>query len=379
MKSIQFVHEIPINEVKANLIQTLNMCRAFADRGVRVKLLILVQIPKKKSEEIVNGIIPGYKKKFEVEFIDYKPTLSFFSSLDRFMSLRKHIDYSFEYIFTRSPLVTIYSINKIASLIYEAHNSYYTKQKYLDKIYRWKFKQIIKKESFKMFLSISDNLKNYWSKNGILHSKSVALHDGTSNDFQVIKPPNIGWLKEDCEKLKILYTGSLYEDRGINRLLNLAEDFPEINFLVIGGPNRNADAYREEAKDKGIRNIIFVGQVEHKYISYYLSKADILLALWSKSVPTIEYCSPLKVFEYLSANKLIIADGFTTIKEVLKHNENAILCEPDDYRSLKQSLQNVVDNPSLLELGNMNSKLIEKKYSWEKRVESIINRLNDTV
>jgi len=374
-KSILFVHEIPIKEVKANLIQTLNMCYAFSKKEMDTKLLILIQVPREQAISIINNIIPNYSDFFKVEFIDFKPRLSFFSSFDRFSSLKKHIDFSYHYVFTRSPLVSIFVTKRKKNLIYEAHNSYYTKQKFLDKYYRFKFKKIIRKESFQLFISISENLKKYWLTNNILQSKSIALHDGTTLDDKIVKPKH-DFLFTDESKIKAVYTGSLYEDRGIDRLLKLAKDFANVNFLVVGGPDENAKIFRGKAMEANMSNILFTGYIDHKYVSYFLSKADVLLALWSRKVPTIDYCSPLKIFEYMNSNKLIIADGFITIKEVLHDNENAILCNPDDYESLKNVFKNVIDNPEKLNIGNNNKELIKSKYSWEKRTELILEKLN---
>ena len=376
IRSILFVHEIPIKEVKANLIQTLNMCYAFSKQGIRTKLLILIQTPKKDAIEIVSNIIPNYSDFFKVDFIPYKPRFSFFSSFDRFKNLKKHIVFDYDCIFTRSPLVSIFVTKRKSNLIYEAHNSYFTKHKYLDKYYRLRFNKIIKNDSFKLFISISDNLKKYWVANNISKTKSIALHDGTCIEDKIVKPEE-EFLFDDESRLKVVYTGSLYEDRGIHRLLKLAKDFSNVNFLVVGGPNENANLYRAKAEEDRISNVLFTGYVGHKYVPYYLSKANVLLALWSRSVPTIDYCSPLKIFEYMNSNKLIIADGFITIKEVLTNDENAILCTPDDYGSLKFALNDIIDNPNKLNIGKNNKELIRTKYSWDKRTELILEKLKE--
>lgn len=369
-----FVHEVPIKEIKANLIQTLNMCYAISKKGVKVKLLVLIQISEDKAYKIVDSVIPKFNDFFEVDFLDYAPSRSFFSSMDRFSRLKKYIDLNYEYIFTRSPLVSIYVTKKKKKLIYESHNSYFTKHKGLNFYYKFKFKSIIKKNSFKLFLSISNNLEKFWIQNNISNEKSLALHDGTSSVNTVFIPKKDIPFKNPT-RLKVTYTGSLYKDRGINRLLALAYDFPELDFIIIGGPNQNAIDFKIEAKEKGLRNIDFIGYVDHKFIPYYLSKSDILLALWSRNVPTIDYCSPLKIFEYMYSNKLIVADGFTTIKEVLTDKVNALLCEPDNYESLKSILQEIVKEKELLKIGNNNRELIELEYSWEKRAELILERL----
>ena len=176
----------------------------------------------------------------------------------------------------------------------------------------------------------------------------------------------------------VTYTGSFYEDRGIERIIELAKNFTELNFLVVGGPKENADSYRKSCVSDNIANIRFIGPVEHNKVASYLSKSDILLALWSSKVPTIDYCSPLKVFEYMASNKLIVADGFITIKEVLSHNENAVLVEPDDYNSLEIAFKKIMENKDhYLNLGKNNIDLIHSYYSWENRSNKILNKLNE--
>ena len=67
--SILFVHEIPIKDVKANLIQTLHMCFAFSKKGVNIKLQVLTSISVEEAEQIINNIIPSYSNHFAIEFI----------------------------------------------------------------------------------------------------------------------------------------------------------------------------------------------------------------------------------------------------------------------------------------------------------------------
>jgi glycosyltransferase involved in cell wall biosynthesis len=73
----------------------------------------------------------------------------------------------------------------------------------------------------------------------------------------------------------------------------------------------------------------------------------VLLALWSKKVPTINYCSPLKIFEYMASGRIMVAHGFPTIKEVIKHNKNGLLARPDDFNDLveKRELHYTTQTP----------------------------------
>lgn len=373
-QSILFVLQRPLKDIKANLIQTMNMCLGMALNKQKVSLLLPIEISEAEADSILDSILSNYSNYFEVTFIPYKPKFKIADEFDRFFCLRKHIEFSSDFVFTRSPLITIYCALKGQKVIYESHNSYFAKQKHLNLLYTFIFRRIAKRESFSLFVTISENLNKFWIKNGIQSGKTIGLHDGTSvpKSLDNVKIPY------ENEKLLVTYTGSLYEDRGIERIIELAKNFTELNFLVVGGPKGNADSYRKSCESDNIANIRFIGPVEHNKVASYLSKSDILLALWSSKVPTIDYCSPLKVFEYMASNKLIVADGFITIKEVLSHNENAVLVEPDDYNSLEIAFKKIMENKDhYLNLGKNNIDLIHSCYSWENRSNKILNKLNE--
>ena len=373
--NIQFVLQRPLDDVKANLIQTMNMCMGMVENNQKVSLLIPVKIGFDEAEDKLNSIIKDYKSFFDVNFIKYKPIFKFFDEFNRFLNLYKHLDFSADYIFTRSPLIIIFCILKNQKIVYESHNSNFAKNKILNFIYLIIFKIIIRSKSFKLFITISNNLNNFWINKGFLTTKTFAFHDGTN----LVEKSNIPHVKIpfDNKNLIFTYTGSLYIDRGIERIIRLAKEFKNCNFLVVGGPIEIAKKLKKECKNNSINNIFFTGPVPHRYVASYLFKSDILLALWSSKVPTINYCSPLKIFEYMASNKLIVADGYITIKEILIDNVNAIIVKPDNFASLKQSIIKIVNKKDLyLNLGRDNRNKIKLNYSWKKRCELILNKLN---
>ena len=82
----------------------------------------------------------------------------------------------------------------------------------------------------------------------------------------------------------------------------------------------------------------YIQTPEYLYSGYSVS-------LWSYEVPTINYCSPLKIFEYMAAGRTILAQGFPTILEVLHNNENAIIAKPDSFQDLYDKLKYALDFP----------------------------------
>ena len=71
-------------------------------------------------------------------------------------------------------------------------------------------------------------------------------------------------------KTIVTYTGGLYPDRDTENIIYLANDFPELYFIVIGGPEINRQYFQRISKEKSVSNINFMGFVKHNLIPNYL-------------------------------------------------------------------------------------------------------------
>jgi len=104
-----------------------------------------------------------------------------------------------------------------------------------------------------------------------------------------------------------------------------------------------------------------------------LFASDYLLAKWSSEVPTINYCSPLKVFEYMATGKPIITQDFPTIKEVLTDKQDAVLAKNDSYEDLKNCIEWAIENPTASKkMGEKSRALAFNEYSWKVRVNQMM-------
>lgn len=372
---ILIIHTIPIKEIKANLIQTLNMTRSFVRGGADIEMVVVSNDSPELLEEKLDSIVDGIGKlikvtRFRSRFEWLKP-----SELARMMSVYSAIRDTDRVVFTRSPYVVFIAQRMGKEVIYESHNSYFSKTLFINRIFTKLFRLISFDHRLRLFVSISQNLSDYWEKEGINPDKLIALHDGV--ELMPVSAEEDSELKNSFnKKLRFCYAGSLYADRNPTRFIYLGKKFPKSEFVIVGGPDEIARSLSQSCLIEGVNNVRFLGRIEHKKVRDELLKSDVLLALWSKSVRTIEYCSPLKVFEYMEVEKLIIADGFTPIKEVLTNNVNSLLVTPDDFESLCNTIQKVHDNPErLLGLGVGNRHLISSKYSWDKRAKLILEKL----
>lgn len=355
------------------------MCNAFVYNGAKVNLVL----PKPKSTipnvnqyiEMKFGIVVNFEISFYKKFSKNRIIEKYFG----FASIEKILNTTdADFIFTRLPKYVSLVLKKKKNLIFESHNSIlHNKYKLIDWYWKKVFKKNIRNDRFKLFISISENLSKYWSEKGILKEKQISLHDGFNKKlFDTIpsKKASRQELSIPLDKKIAMYTGSLYPDREIENILYAAKNTPDIEYYVIGGPEEFKNKYVALAKDMKLKNLKFLGYVTHNMIPKYLATADYLLALWSNKVPTINYCSPLKIFEYMASGNLIIAHDFPTIREVLTEGETAYFVDPNDKENLSEVIQKV-KNIDTNVIAQNSKDLVYEKYTWQKRAELIINEL----
>jgi glycosyltransferase involved in cell wall biosynthesis len=378
-----YIHNTEINSEKANNIQVISMCNAFALNGIDVELVF--PVIKEEIENPHNYIFSRFNIRCAFKISFYKK-LEFFNRLyilGSYFGVKNFLKKSSkaDIYYTRSTLIFYLIARKKLPVIFEIHNSkIHINIKTIDRFWSQKVIKYSKWSNCLAVISISDNLSEYWKNQGVPGEKIFTLHDGF-NKFMFKRNITIeeARLQLNLQKDRkiVVYTGSLYADREIENIIDLASEFSEGLFLVIGGPKSNSDYYQSLAKDKGLNNIEFRGPVSHKDIPLYLYAGNILLALWSDKVPTINYCSPLKLFEYMAAGRIIVAHGYPSIREVIRHKENGMLVTPGDAQDLVKQLRTVWNGSGLTGLGERARAEAFLKYTWCTRAKQIISKVRE--
>ena len=384
MKKLLYIHTASsIDSFKANLISVFHNCNSFKLNGVEVELVM----PKPKINVVdVNDYVFrnfGISLNFKITF--YKPffirKFSKYIQSNSFKSIIKNSEA--EYVFTRIPnyIQTVFNYNK--KIIFESHNNkMHDKLSFVD--YYWKKKVIkyVNDSKFSLFICISNNLKSYWKSYGMAESKLVALHDAIPKKNFYKKLNKLETREElglPTEKKIVTYAGSLYPDREIENIIDLASNFPDLLFCIVGGPKKFSEYYKKISKEKKINNLLFKGQVPYSTVIKYMFSSDILLALWSRKVPTIDFCSPLKLFEYMATANLVIAHDFITIREVITHGKTGFLVNPKSNLNLIHQLKKALNFEGSKKIGLNARKLVLNKYTWSDRSKSIIKILQNDI
>ncbi|MBN2147117.1 MAG: glycosyltransferase [Anaerolineales bacterium] len=168
------------------------------------------------------------------------------------------------------------------------------------------------------------------------------------------------------------YSGHLYPGRGMGLLMDLAQQFPGVQFLWVGGHPEDVAAWRARLEAARLDNITLTGFIANRDLPTYQAAADVLLMPYEQSISgssggnSAEYCSPMKMFEYMACNRAIISSNLPVIREVL-NSSNAILCPPEDLNAWAAALIHLMENETLrLRLGQQAFEDVQR-YTWAAR------------
>jgi glycosyltransferase involved in cell wall biosynthesis len=179
------------------------------------------------------------------------------------------------------------------------------------------------------------------------------------------------------EQPTAVYTGHFYSGRGMDLLLGVAQSFPQVNFLWVGGAPDDVERWKAQVDQARLQNVTLTGFVENRRLPLYQAAGDILLMPYEQAIAgssggnSAEICSPMKMFEYMAAGRAILSSDLPVIREVLSEH-NAVFCPPEDPRAWQAALAGLLAEPARQQMLGMQARLDVARYTWLAREEKAL-------
>jgi glycosyltransferase involved in cell wall biosynthesis len=365
---ILYLANLRLPTEKAYGVNISETCQALADAGADVKLVY----PFRKNPITADFFsYYGVKNNFKTRIL---PAIDIYfpGKLDKISALIKNFLSGVSLVLYSlwSETDTIYSRDEfpLFLLSFFGKNIYFEAHKFSDSrkfFYRRFLKRKIK------VIAISESLKKNFLEMGFGTDDILVAHDSVNlNDF------NISVTKEEARNKTglplnakiVMYTGHLFDWKGADVLAKAAMTLPEINFVFVGGTEHDVAVFKDKFGE--LENIIIMGHEPHKDIPVFLKAADILVLPNSAKQKFYLGTSPIKLFEYMSSMRPVVASDIPSIAEVL-NGGNSVLVMPDDPSALADGIKKLMDT-------NLAGKIAEKAfedvqlYTWQKRAEKIL-------
>ncbi len=244
--------------------------------------------------------------------------------------------------------------------------------------------KVLRSPNLKKVVYISKSLNELLESRfgDVLYGKPcITAHDGVDlRNFKITLSKHEARMDLNLPETAFIagYTGSLFEGRGIEIILNLAVVLKDVFFVIVGGEGKYLNLLRRKVAKLNIDNVIVKGFMPHKKIPVFSQAADVLLMPYQKKVlhrqkkhDTAAFMSPLKMFEYMASGKPIIASRIKVLEEVLCDRENSLLVMPDNINEWAEAVLLLRNDRDLAEKLGKKAKGDVIKYTWDNRVEKI--------
>lgn len=358
----------------ASAIHIMKMCQAMTRLSVETELVI----PSNKSRTQLFEYY-GIESEFRITSFPYFRNTSLRNIIHGLLAalyIKLFRANKYDVVVTRN-IVFTYFATKLFQIptIYDAHHPLVKGGSLL-------FDSFKNSKYLVRFSTNSKGLSETYIDQGLPADKLVVAHNGVELERFQDAPSKLECrehLELPLDKKIVCYAGNIYEGRGIEQLIEVAQRLKDIMFLIVGGLDEDVDRYRKIAKSKGAQNFELVGFVQHANVPLYLLASDILVMPYTSNM-TIkggtkaeQFTSPIKLFEYMAAARPIVATSIPSVKEVLEDSVNSILVEPGSAETIYEGLEKVLSDDNLSDSISAKAGHEINKYTWEERVKKLLN------
>ncbi|MEL6787066.1 MAG: glycosyltransferase [Cyanobacteria bacterium J06607_15] len=368
----------PNAEMSGPRSRVLGLIQGFESQGWSVVPFIVGdRTPQKWSAKGSGAAVSkGFLRTLAIDIV--RMGLGLYNSWQSWREIGSQVDWVFEYAATLQCLGWIFQRHGVpwilqveALLYYEAKAE--RKALVLDgiakKLELWSYRQC------DVIACVSATLKEILvTEIGIDPSKIVLLPNGV--DIQFLDP-QLHQPKRVFADFTIGFVGSLYAWAGLGLLLEVMAELETAGHnlsLVIVGDGEMKDAWSEQADDLGLaERVKFVGRVPWQEVPQYIAGCDIGYSGQIQLQIGKMYLSPMKLYEYMSMAKPVVASAFEDAQRLVQEEETGFLFQPGDKQSLKQALIKAVENRDrLTAMGTAARTQIAAEHSWANRVEHLL-------
>ena len=219
------------------------------------------------------------------------------------------------------------------------------------------------------------------TKHDIEEDKIIVAHNGANT--QLMKPMSGGSIRHEHgigeDDFVIGFVGQLHPWQGIDELLEVFRRLcrkKSGTWLVIAGTHDDLPRYQQQAEALEIEGkVIFLGPVEYQKIPAVIGIFDVAMAPGCSGEDLrFEMRSPLKVYEYMSCGKPVVAARLGSIEGYFKDRKIGFMVSRGSVDEMLEALTWLYDHPNeAQEMGVAARQVAEQELSWNKVTARIMD------
>ncbi len=202
-------------------------------------------------------------------------------------------------------------------------------------------------ESFSISNCIKESVKKFFG------AETYVLPLGVSDrsDTEVCKKTNVK---------NVIWVGNIKANKRPMLLVDCAKSFPNVDFLMIGDGDMQADVEAEILRSD-IKNLVITGRIPNEKVYEYMKKNDLLLMTSEfEGLPKVTQEAALHAIPSIYINENYRVD-------FIKDGVNGYGVK--DIEEMKEKVQYLLDNPEVFQKLSKNAFDIIQSYTWSNLIK----------
>lgn len=243
--------------------------------------------------------------------------------------------------------------------------------------------EIVNSPFFQIAITQSEPIRQSLIEQGMPTEKVVWLHNGFEKSFLLRQPEEAEeWRKEllgNERQYLVVYSGALYPFKGVDVLIDAAKKLPQVQFVITGGKEEQVTAYQQQAREKQVDNVKFLGWILPRQRLVSLFQAADILAHPHCSGKSANFTNPVKFFQYMASGTPIVITEIPPLMLFKDMPLSAVWCEPDHPKQLAKAIEQGLEIYPRKTTGYINNIELAKQFSWENRAEKILSYVDESL
>jgi phosphatidylinositol alpha-1,6-mannosyltransferase len=216
---------------------------------------------------------------------------------------------------------------------------------------------------FNKIIAVSDFTKN------LLHDKFKSKTEVITNGYnsEVFSPNNQNFTKNKSKKLHLITVGAVSQRKGqhnvISKLPELIEQYPNIQYHIVGIPTEKERLILLATKLKVIDHITFYGELPQKELLALLIKSDIFVMLSENTANGEVEGFGIAILEANALGIPVVGSTGCGIESAIKNNYSGSLIDAASSTEFLFAIKGIIENYNEY---SVNSKTWAKLHTWEK-------------
>jgi glycosyltransferase involved in cell wall biosynthesis len=220
------------------------------------------------------------------------------------------------------------------------------------------------------YVTITEGLKRELERRFGTRTRIAVVPDGTRATEVTEGTQDLATDRTEHTEFTIGYAGHLYPWKGVDLVIEAVAALKDTRGLIIGGHEKEADLARVKAFAAQLNcasRITFTGLIPPADVAARLREADVVTLPNPASAISTGFTSPLKLFEYMASGRPIVASDLPSLREVLRHEDNALLVEPGNPQALTAGILRIKNDAALGARLAARARDDVREFTWARR------------